>query len=98
MKIPRITRALLPIAAALMIATLSLGWTNNGYSPGATASATPVAVGTTTPVAVVTCATSLYGTGGKTLNIDFAVTGGAAGTDGCYVLPAAVASPCAAAS
>jgi len=88
----------IPVALLLCVAATARSWTNNGYAPGVTASATPISVGTSTPVAVVTCATSLYGTGGKTLYLDFAVNGGTAGTDSCYVLPAASASPCAAAS
>lgn len=93
-------KSLIPVALALTIWIVAGGWTMNGQQAGSTASATPEAVGTSTPVAVVTCATSLYSflSNPQTLYLDFEVSGGSTGTDGCYLMPAPVASPCAAAS
>ena len=60
-------------------------------------------MGTSTPVPVVACGPTLNGTSGvnSTMYIDFAVTGGTAGTDGCYVtaaVPQNLAANCVAAS
>src|SRR5271168_1030782 len=90
-------KRLIAFVPALLILALTLhahAWTFNGYTPGATSSATPQAVGSTTPVAIATCAAA----SNSRLYIDFQVSGGTAGTDGCYAMPAAIASPCAAAS
>ena len=78
------------VAPMLILSLMTSGFTVNGLSPGGTGSGTPAAVGTSTPVKVLGCSAAAY--------IDFAVTGGTVGTDGCYVMPAPAQSPCAAAT
>ena len=77
---------------ALLPAMSVKAWQFNGISPASTGSATPVTIGSTTPVAIATCSTT------NVFYMDVQVKGGTAGTDGCYMLPSGVASPCAAAS
>lgn len=93
------------IGFVAMYALIAFGWsaafTINGAQPGAAASMTPVPVGTSTPVRIVACGSTLNAGGPSntaTLYYDIGVTGGTAGADGCYIAPAAAASPCAAAS
>ena len=93
------------VALFVIVALIASGYTMtfNGAAPGSTASGTPVAVGTSTPVPVVACGPTLNAVSGvnSTMYIDFAVTGGTAGTDGCYVtaaVPQNLAANCVAAS
>jgi hypothetical protein len=77
----------------LCVSLTAHAWQFNGIAPGGTGG-TPFAVGSTTPVAVSTCAAA----SNPRFYMDWQVSGGTAGTDGCYAQPAAIASPCAAAS
>lgn len=85
-------RLLIFVPALLLFAVSALAWQFNGVSPTGTGSATPTSIGSTTPVAIATCsATNVF-------YMDVQVKGGTVGTDGCYMMPSGVASPCAAAS
>lgn len=68
------------------------GFQINGVVPGSTASMTPISVGTSTPVAIIGCSTP-QPSGVPVLG--FSVC---ASASGCYIAPAPIASPCAAAS
>lgn len=74
------------------------GWTINGTQPGSTGAMTPISVGTSTPVVVIPCSTTLNAgaVNPATAYLNFCVTGGTSGTDGCYFAAAAPSpSPCA---
>ena len=91
----KIIRGLMVVLVAVALCPLfSFAFTNNEITPGGTGSATPTGVGTVTPVPVLHCVTGNE----HRYSIIFQVIGGTLGTDGCYLMPANAASPCAAAS
>jgi hypothetical protein len=84
--------AFVPALVLVLWVSLAHSISYVGVIPGGAGSATPKAVGTATPVAVIAC-----GSGAN--YIKFNVTGGTAGTDGCFItVSSTLASPCAAAS